>query len=92
MPDGREVGPAVVQFDPQDEYAQMHDDNPDLDDAFARRLEREVAYGGVSETTAFVPKIGSATYSAGHHRAEQVEFTIPFAMVHDNPGWSREAG
>ncbi|MWV40539.1 ATP-binding protein [Natrialba sp. INN-245] len=86
MPDGREVGPAVVQFDPQDEYAQMHDDNPDLDDAFARRLEREgVAYGGVSETTAFVPKIGSATYSAGHHRAEQVEFTIPFAMVHDNP-------
>ncbi|MEY7851569.1 ATP-binding protein [Natrarchaeobius sp. A-rgal3] len=86
MPDGRQVGPAVVQFDPQDEYAQMHDDNPDLDDAFARRLEREgVAYGGVEETTAFVPKIGSATYSAGHHRAKQVEFTIPFSMVHDNP-------
>ncbi|MEF8857122.1 MAG: DUF87 domain-containing protein, partial [Haloplanus sp.] len=28
MDDGREVATAVVQFDPQDEYAQMHDDNP----------------------------------------------------------------
>ncbi|RQG98805.1 ATP-binding protein [Natrarchaeobius oligotrophus] len=86
MEDGRSVRPAVVQFDPQDEYAQMHDDNPDLDDEFARRLEREgIAHGGVSETTAFVPKIGSASYSAGHHRAQQVEFTIPFSMVHENP-------
>ncbi|AGB36304.1 ATP-binding protein [Natronococcus occultus] len=86
MEDGRTVGPAVVQFDPQDEYAQMHDDNPELDDEFARRLEREgVAHGGVADTTAFVPKVGDASYSAGHHRAEQVEFTIPFSMVHDNP-------
>ncbi|WP_226040642.1 ATP-binding protein [Natrinema sp. DC36] len=86
MDDGREVTPAVVQFDPQDEYAQMHDDNPDLDDEFARRLEREdIAYGGHDDTTAFVPKVGSASYAAGHHRAQQVEFTIPFAMVHDNP-------
>ncbi|WP_049928744.1 ATP-binding protein [Halopiger goleimassiliensis] len=86
MADGREVQPAVVQFDPQDEYAQMHDDNPDLDGDFARRLEREgVAYGGVGDTTAFVPKVGDASYAADHHRAEQVEFTIPFAMVHENP-------
>ncbi|GAB3668305.1 ATP-binding protein [Halopiger thermotolerans] len=86
MEDGRSVQPAVVQFDPQDEYAQMHDDNPELDDEFARRLEREgVAYGGIDDTTAFVPKVGSASYSAGHHRAEQVEFTIPFEMVHENP-------
>ncbi|QFU82706.1 ATP-binding protein [Natronorubrum aibiense] len=86
MADGREVGTAVVQFDPQDEYAQMHDDNPALDSEFARRLEREgIAYGGHEDTTAFIPKVGSATYSAGHHRAKQVEFTIPFAMVHENP-------
>ncbi|AFZ73843.1 ATP-binding protein [Natronobacterium gregoryi] len=86
MEDGRSVQAAVVQFDPQDEYAQMHDDNPDLDGEYARRLEREgVAYGGVDETTAFVPKVGSSSYSAGHHRAEQVEFTIPFSMVHENP-------
>ncbi|ELY58771.1 helicase HerA domain-containing protein [Natronolimnohabitans innermongolicus] len=86
MEDGRDVGPAVVQFDPQDEYAQMHDDNPDLDDAFARRLEREnVAYGGVADTTAFVPKVGDASYAAGHHRAQQVEFTIPFTMCRTRP-------
>ncbi|WP_126662671.1 ATP-binding protein [Haloterrigena salifodinae] len=86
MDDGREVRPAVVQFDPQDEYAQMHDDNPDLDDEFGRRLEREgIAYGGHEDTTAFVPKVGSASYAAGHHRARQVEFTIPFSMVYDNP-------
>ncbi|MFC7132786.1 MULTISPECIES: ATP-binding protein [Salinibaculum] len=82
----RTVSPAVVQFDPQDEYAQMHDDNPDLDGDFARRLDREgVAHGGVDDTVAFVPKVGGATYSASHHRAEQVEFTIPFSMVYSNP-------
>ncbi|MFC4436601.1 MULTISPECIES: ATP-binding protein [Natrialbaceae] len=86
MEDGRTVGPAVVQFDPQDEYAQMHDDNIDLDDEYARRLEREgIAHGGVTDTTAFVPKVGDATYSAGHHRAEQVEFTIPFSMCRTRP-------
>ena len=84
--DGREVAPAVVQFDPQDEYAQMHDDNPGLDADDKRRLEREgIAHGGVDDTVAFVPKVGDATYAAAHHGAEQVEFTIPFEMVADDP-------
>ena len=83
--DGRTVRPAVVQFDPQDEYAQMHDDG-EYDDAFARRLDREgIAHGGHDDTVAFVPTVGSATYAADHHRAEQVPFSIPFSMVHDNP-------
>ncbi|WP_336002128.1 ATP-binding protein [Halorientalis halophila] len=82
----REVQTAVVQFDPQDEYAQMHDDNPELDQDDRRRLEREgVAFGGHDDTVAFVPKVGGATYAADHHRAEQVEFTIPFSMVRGNP-------
>jgi DNA helicase HerA-like ATPase len=82
----REVSPGLVMFDPQDEYAQMHDDNPDLDGEFARRLEREgIAYGGVDDTIAFVPKVEGASYDTSDHRAEQVEFTIPFSMVHDNP-------
>jgi len=81
----RTVRPALVQFDPQDEYAQMHDDGA-YGAEFARRLDREgVAHGGHDDTVAFVPKVGSATYSASHHRAEQVEFTIPFSMVYDNP-------
>jgi len=82
---GRDAAPGLVMFDPQDEYAQMHDDG-DLDDAFARRLEREgVAYGGVDDTVAFVPKVQGASYAASDHRAEQVEFTLPFSMVQDNP-------
>jgi DNA helicase HerA-like ATPase len=81
----RTIRPAVVQFDPQDEYAQMHDDG-EYDDEFARNLDAEgIAHGGVDDTLAFVPKVGSASYAASHHRAEQVEFTIPFEMVHDNP-------
>ncbi len=84
--DGREVAPAVVQFDPQDEYAQMHDDNPDLAADAERRLEREgIAHGGVEDTTAFVPTVGDASYAAAHHDAEQVAFTVPFGMVADDP-------
>ncbi|AGN02082.1 putative ATPase [Salinarchaeum sp. Harcht-Bsk1] len=86
MGDGREVQAAVVQFDPQDEYAQLHDDNPDLDADTARQYEREgIANGGHDDTLAFVPKVGSATYDGGGHRAEQVEFTVPFSMVRGNP-------
>jgi len=82
---GRRVRPAVVQFDPQDEYAQMHDDG-DYDDGFARAFDAEgVAHGGHDDTVAFVPAVGSASYAASHHRAEQIEFTIPFTMVYDNP-------
>ncbi|WP_123535505.1 ATP-binding protein [Halosimplex salinum] len=82
----RDVSPGLVMFDPQDEYAQMHDDNPDLDAEFERRLEREgIAHGGVDDTIAFVPKVDGATYATSDHRAEQVEFTIPFSMVQDNP-------
>jgi Predicted ATPase len=81
----REVRPAVVQFDPQDEYAQMHDDGEYNADV-ARRLDSEgVTHGGHEDTIAFIPKIAGASYAASHHRAEQVRFTIPFSMVHDNP-------
>jgi hypothetical protein len=86
MADGRSPELAVVQFDPQDEYAQMHDDNPAMTDEFARRCEREgVAHGGYDDTIAFVPKVAGADYSASHHRAEQIEFTVPFSLVYDNP-------
>ncbi|MHB9286799.1 ATP-binding protein [Halobacteriales archaeon Cl-PHB] len=83
--DDREVSPGVVVFDPQDEYAQMHDDG-DYGREFARRLEAEgVAHGGHDDTVAFVPEIDGASYAAAHHDAEQVFFSIPFEMVYDNP-------
>jgi len=85
MNDGRTPELAVVQFDPQDEYAQMHDD-PGLDRETARRYEQEgIARGGYEDTVAFVPQVGSATYAADHHRAEQVPFTVPFSMVRSRP-------
>jgi DNA helicase HerA-like ATPase len=86
MDDGRDVSPAVVMFDPQDEYAQMHDDNESLDREFARRLEREgVAHGGHDDTVAFVPKVAGASYPGENHRAEQVRFSVPFSMVRSRP-------
>jgi len=86
MDDGRRPQPAVVQFDPQDEYAQMHDDNPELDGAYARRLDREgVAYGGVDDTIALVPKEDGTSYGGDNHRAERIEFTIPFSMTKQRP-------
>jgi DNA helicase HerA-like ATPase len=86
MEDGAERRAAVVQFDPQDEYAQMHDDNPDVTREDRRRWEAEnVAHGGHDDTVAFVPKVGDSSYAADHHRAEQVEFTIPFSMVRSRP-------
>ncbi|WP_372913042.1 ATP-binding protein [Salinigranum sp.] len=84
MDDGRAVSPAVVQFDPQDEYAQMHDDNPALDDGDRRRLERErIAHGGHEDTVALVPREAGTSYPGAGHRAEQVPFTVPFSIVHD---------
>ena len=86
MDDGRSSRLAVVQFDPQDEYAQMHDDNPALDSETIRRYEREeISHGGHNDTIALVPKEDGVTYSGDTHRAEQVRFTIPFSMVRTRP-------
>jgi Predicted ATPase len=86
MDDGRTVSPAVVQFDPQDEYAQMHDDNPELADSFARKLDREgVAYGGVDDAIALVPVEDGTSYAGEGHRAEQIGFTVPFSMTKARP-------
>ncbi len=86
MDDGRTVQPAVVQFDPQDEYAQMHDDNPALTDDFARQLDREgIAYGGVDDTIALIPTEAGTSYAGESHRAERIEFTIPFSMTKRRP-------
>ncbi|MDY6819988.1 MAG: ATP-binding protein [Halobacteriales archaeon] len=82
----REIQPAVIQFDPQDEYAQMHDDNPAVTGDDERRWDREgIAHGGHDDTVAFVPAVGNATYSASHHQAEQQRFSIPFRMVRNDP-------
>jgi DNA helicase HerA-like ATPase len=93
MGDGRSPELAVVQFDPQDEYAEMHDDNPDATGDDERRWDREgVAHGGHDDTVAFVPAVGGATYAASHHDADQKRFTVPFSMVRDDPWLVAGAG
>ena len=82
MDDGRDARAGVVVFDPQDEYAQMHDGNDALDRETARRFDREgIAYGGHDDTVALVPKESGVSYPGTGHRAERVEFTIPFDIV-----------
>jgi len=89
----REPQLAVVQFDPQDEYAQMHDDNPEATSEDERDWERQgIASGGHEDTVAFVPEIGDATYAANHHGAEQIPFTIPFTMARSRPWLAASAG
>ena len=85
MGEGREPKLAVVQFDPQDEYAQMHDP-PDAPAEFEDRVRREdIEVGGYEDTRALVPQIAGASYDGANHRAEWVSFTIPFVMVRQNP-------
>ncbi len=85
MPDGRTPRPALVIVDPQDEYAQLHDDNPALDGDDTRRFRRErIAHGGVDDTVVFVPDVAGTKYEATNHRAEQVRFSIPFELVRSN--------
>ena len=84
--DGRQLAPAVVQFDPQDEYAQMAHDNAAIDADWQTRLEAmDVASGGVTDTLALVPRFGDTTYAPSGHTAETLAFTIPFSLTRQRP-------
>ncbi|WP_340820778.1 ATP-binding protein [Methanolobus sp. WCC4] len=76
--------PCLVVMDPQDEYSQLFEDNPEItdDDDFRFRAEK-VNFGACRNTKTFVAKIDGEGYT-GRSRAEQVEFTIPFEMVRNN--------
>ncbi|TQD28515.1 ATP-binding protein [Methanolobus vulcani] len=76
--------PCLVIMDPQDEYSQLFEDNPEItdDDDFKFRAEK-VNFGACKNTKTFVAKINGEAYT-GRSRAEQIEFTIPFEMVKEN--------
>ncbi|MGP8320992.1 MAG: ATP-binding protein [Methanosarcinaceae archaeon] len=76
--------PCLVIMDPQDEYSQMFEDNPDIesDDEYDFRSEN-VDFGRCTETKTFVAKVDGYSYD-GKSRAEQLEFTIPFELVRNN--------
>ena len=76
--------PCLVIMDPQDEYSQLFEDNPDItdDDDFIFSAEK-VNFGACKNTKTFVAKVDGEGYT-GRSRAEQIEFTIPFEMVRNN--------
>lgn len=81
---GARKNPCLVILDPQDEYSQMLEDNPELtaDAEFSFRSEK-VDFGGCANTRTLVAKVDGQSYN-GRSRAQQMEFTIPFEMVKNN--------
>ncbi|MDG6244731.1 MAG: ATP-binding protein [Methanolobus sp.] len=76
--------PCLVIMDPQDEYSQLFEDNPQItdDDDFRFRAEK-INFGACKNTRTFVAKVDGQGYT-GRSMAEQIEFTIPFEMVRNN--------
>jgi len=73
----------VVILDPENEYWEMGDDNPELDDERAAKLRRQgVEVGGVDDLEVFVPEVANTNDpSVGSSRG----FGIPFELVADRP-------
>lgn len=73
----------VVVLDPENEYWEMGDDNPELDDERAAKLRRQgVEVGGVDDLEVFVPEVANTNDpSVGSSRG----FGIPFEVVADRP-------
>lgn len=81
---GARKNPCLVVLDPQDEYSQMFEDNPEItpDAEFGFKSEK-VDFGGCTNTRTFIAKVEGQSYN-GRSRAQQLEFTIPFEMVRNN--------
>jgi DNA helicase HerA-like ATPase len=73
----------VVVLDPENEYWQLRDDNPELPPDRERELrEQDVAVGGVDDCGVFVPAAaGTDPPSTGQSR----RFGIPFDLVRGKP-------
>ena len=84
--------PCLVMMDPQDEYSQMFEDNPELgpDDEHSFRAE-DVCFGSCPKTKTFIAKVDGHSYN-GKSRAQQMEFTIPFNLVRNNSWLIAPAG
>jgi len=76
--------PCVIIIDPQDEYSQISDDNPDLNNNYKSKLGmQDIQHGKVKETKTFTAKVGSESYQPTTS-AKNKEFTIPFNIVRNN--------
>lgn len=75
----------VVLFDPENEYAQMADDN-DLSEELTDRLRKHgVEYGSVDNLEVFVPQVSETRTPQYGDSRESNELTIPFEIVYRRP-------
>ncbi|WP_234402806.1 ATP-binding protein [Halarchaeum acidiphilum] len=75
----------IVILDPENEYSEMRNGNPELADksGLVERLQRQgIEVGGIDSLQTFVPEIGRTNApSTGESR----NLTIPFSLVEDRP-------
>jgi len=75
----------LVILDPENEYSEMRNDNPELrnKDELIQRLERQgIEVGGIDNFETFIPDIGNTNApSTGESR----NLTIPFSLVKHRP-------
>ena len=73
----------VVIFDPENEYWEMHDDNPELTDEQRETLRRQgIEFDGVDDLEVFVPEVDRTRPPA---TGESQPLTIPFSLVRHEP-------
>jgi DNA helicase HerA-like ATPase len=73
----------VVIFDPENEYWEMRDDNPELTDEQRQKLRRQgVEFDGVDDLEVFIPEVDRTRAPA---TGESQALTIPFSLVKDEP-------
>ncbi len=75
----------LVVFDPENEYWEMREDNPEIEDneAIQRTLrQHNIKHGGVDDLEVFIPKVGGTNAPS---TTESRELSIPFEIVRGRP-------
>ncbi|MCS3924672.1 ATP-binding protein [Methanosalsum natronophilum] len=80
-----EFQPCVVILDPQDEYSQIKEDNPEMPQDYVDQMNTvKIEHGGVPKTKTFTAKIGNDRSYSPTTSASNKEFTVPFEIVRSN--------
>lgn len=73
----------VVVFDPENEYWQMRDDNPELTDDQRETLRgQNIEFDGIDDLEVFIPEVANTRAPS---TGESQSLTIPFSVVRDEP-------
>lgn len=73
--------PGIVIIDPENEYGELRDDNPNL--TIQDELRRQgIAFGGINDLEIFVPQV---RYTRAPDTGVSRELSIPFSVVQDEP-------